>query len=211
MAWASSAVAPRSCSRLATLSPFLAATTCSFQGLPPVASLRGLRQQRHVFRNDAGFESGIGIRILAFGGIGELDAGEIRAGRDRLADCRSNRRPCARPPSPRIGLSEATCTCGSIGARSRVTKETSASGSAAGAWRHRRTPPGAGFRQQALRIERRDVGRQIGDGQRQVAGDAHERPHADDFAIADAGDGGDADHLAGDRRLAIDRQPVALA
>ena len=57
---------------------------------------------------------------------------------------------------------------------------------------------GRGFGEQALRIERRDIGGEIGDGERQIAGDAHERTHAHDFMIADPRHGGDADHLAGE-------------
>ena len=70
---------------------------------------------------------------------------------------------------------------------------------------------GRGFREQALRIERRDIGGEIGHGQRQIAGDAHEGAHADDFVVADPRHGGDADHLAGERWLFRGRQPVALA
>ena len=68
-----------------------------------------------------------------------------------------------------------------------------------------------GFGQHALRIERRNIGGQIGDGQRQVAGDAQERAHADDFMIAGARDGRDADHLARERRFVGGRQTIALA
>ena len=68
-----------------------------------------------------------------------------------------------------------------------------------------------GFGEQPLRIERRDIGGEIGDGERQIAGDAHEGPHAHHLVIADPVDGGDADHLAGEGRLFRGRQPVALA
>ena len=77
-----------------------------------------------------------------------------------------------------------------------MTKETSASGSAPAA-----SAGGRGVRRRlgehasaalnggilADRSETRE---------RQIAGDPHERPHAHDFAIADAGRGGDADDLA---------------
>ena len=57
---------------------------------------------------------------------------------------------------------------------------------------------GRGFGEQALRIEGWDTGGEIGDGERQIAGDAHEWTHADDLVIADPRHGGDADHLAGE-------------
>ena len=57
---------------------------------------------------------------------------------------------------------------------------------------------GRGLGEQALRIERRDIGGEIGNRERQIAGDAHEGTHADDFVIADPRHGGDADHLAGE-------------
>ncbi len=67
-----------------------------------------------------------------------------------------------------------------------------------------------GFGEQLLRIEGRDIGGEIGNGQRQIAGDAQERPHAHNFVVGDARDGGDADDLAGEGRLFRGRQPVAL-
>ena len=110
-----------------------------------------------------------------------------------------------------FGVSTAILSFGNIGARSRITKATSASGSAAGASSAGGGAAGRGFGEQALRIERRDTGGEIGNGERQIAGDAHEGAHADDFVIADPRHGGDADHLAGEGRLFRGRQPVALA
>ena len=65
--------------------------------------------------------------------------------------------------------------------------------------------------EQLLRIERRNIGGEIGDGQRKIAGDAHIGPHADQFAIAHMRRGRNAQDLAGNARLAERRQPVGLA
>ena len=97
-----------------------------------------------------------------------------------------------------------------IGAMSRITKATSASGSAAGVSSDAVAPPGADFREQPLRIERRNIRRKIGNGEREIAGDANERAHANDLVVADAVDGGNADDLARERRLFRGRQPIAF-
>ena len=110
-----------------------------------------------------------------------------------------------------FGVSTAILRCGNIGSRSRITKATSASGSAVGASSAAACRRRARIGEQALRIERRDIGGKIGDGERQIAGDAHEGTHAHDLVIADPRHGGDADHLAREGRLFRGRQPVALA
>ena len=67
------------------------------------------------------------------------------------------------------------------GEKSQVTKETSASGSAAvGASSAFATPSV----KQLLRIERRNVGGQFRKRQRKIAGDAHEGARAHEFALA---------------------------
>ena len=43
-----------------------------------------------------------------------------------------------------------------------------------------------GRRQHLLRIERRDVGGELGHRERQIAGDPHERAHAHDLAVVGA-------------------------
>ena len=66
------------------------------------------------------------------------------------------------------------------------------------------------FGEQSLRIEGRDIGGKVGNSERQIAGDAHERTNAHDFVVAYPINRGDADHLAGERRLFGSRQTVAL-
>ena len=82
---------------------------------------------------------------------------------------------------------------------SRMMNATSASGSRGRRHRLRRLSPD--FGEHALRIEARNIGGQIRHGERQIAGDAHERPHAHHFVVADPRHGRDADHLARDVRL----------
>ena len=96
----------------------------------------------------------------------------------------------------------------SAAARSQVTKETSASGSAAG---RRLVVAGDGIGEELLRIERRNIGGEIGHRQRQIAGDADEGAGADQFAIADVRRGRHAQDLARHARLADRRQPIGLA
>ncbi len=64
--------------------------------------------------------------------------------------------------------------------------------------------------QHALGVEGRNLRGQIARRHRQIAGDANERPHPHHVAVADAGDGGDAHHVARGGRLARWRQAVAL-
>ncbi len=110
-----------------------------------------------------------------------------------------------------FGVSTAILSFGNIGDRSRITKATSASGSAAGASLAVAVRRRARIQRAGVADCRRDIGREIGDGERQIAGDAHEGTHADHFVVADPCHGGDADQLAGERRLFRGRQPVALA
>ena len=103
----------------------------------------GLRQQRDVFRHHAGFEAGIGIGGGALGGIGHLEVGLRAAGVGRGIGQRGVAHAAALPRQfeasrTRIRTSSSATTAaifafGRIGARSLVTKETSASGSAASA------------------------------------------------------------------------------
>ncbi len=96
-----------------------------------------------------------------------------------------------------------------MGAISRITNATSASGSAAGA-SFGAALPGPDFSEKPLRIEWRDVGGKVGNRQRQIAGDAYEGTNPHDFVVADPIDGRDADHLAGESRFFSCRQTVAL-
>ena len=92
-----------------------------------------------------------------------------------------------------IGSAAATLARGRTPARSRVTKETSASGSAPGCIVGRHAV-GAGQRQHLLRVEGRHARGKFGARHRQVGGHAHDRAHAHDFAVADLG--GAADRAA---------------
>src|SRR6185295_4663412 len=56
----------------------------------------------------------------------------------------------------------------------------------------------------------RDVGRKVGNRQRQVAGDTHEGTNAHDFVVADPVDGRHADDLAGKSWFFSCRKTVAL-
>ena len=88
-----------------------------------------------------------------------------------------------------------------------MTKETSASGSAAvGASSPFATPSV----EKLLRIERRNIGRELGQRQRKIAGHAHEGARANQFAIADARDDRYPHDLARDARFADAREPVGL-
>ena len=150
----SSGVAPSSRRIVAMVSPFFTVTVRSFQALPPVAWLRGLRQQRDVLRHDARLEAGIGIGV-AFGRIGERgaaarlpagsrpDSGVLRAAGPVRGVAH------ARDESS-IGTAAAILARGRTPARSRVTKETSASGSAPGC-SSVGTPSAPASRQQLLR------------------------------------------------------------
>ena len=171
----------------------------------------GLGQQRDVLRHDARFEAGIGVGI-GNAGIGELDAGDIGAGRLMVG----------RFLAPGSGLAHARhhLVIGRVERdfqmrqhRRQIAHHEGDFGVRLGLRRLIGTGVAAGrrFGEQALRIVGRDIGSQIGDGQRQVAGHAHEGTHAHHFMIADPADGGDADQLAGERRLFHGRQPVALA
>ncbi len=95
-------------------------------------------------------------------------------------------------------------------AMSRITKATSASGSAAGASSDAAAPPGPDFGEQTLRIKWGNVGGEIGNGERQIAGNAHKWTHAHDLMVADAVDRGNADHLARERGLFGRGQAIAL-
>jgi hypothetical protein len=63
----------------------------------------------------------------------------------------------------------------------------------------------------ALGVEGRNLCREVAGCHRQVAGDADERPHSHDVAVADAGDGGHPHHVARRSRLARRRQAVGFA
>ena len=82
------------------------------------------------------------------------------------------------------GTAAATFTRGSTPTRSRVTNDTSASGSAPGRIVRRDRVAAAVVHQEPRRIELRHVGGELRDRQREVRGDAHERAHAHDFAVA---------------------------
>jgi hypothetical protein len=83
----------------------------------------------------------------------------------------------------------------------------------------RRTRPFLGGRrvviahigEQPLRIERRNLGRQFGGRQREIAGNLHERPHPRHLAFAAPGHRGDADNVTGGIGFDNRRQAVALA
>ena len=99
-----------------------------------------------------------------------------------------------------------------MGGRSRMTKATSASGSAAGGSSAVAVPPpGADSASRRCGLNGGILAERSLTRQRQIAGDAHEGTHAHDFMIADPRHGGDADHLAGEGWLFRGRQPVALA
>src|SRR4029079_19617187 len=66
------------------------------------------------------------------------------------------------------------------------------------------------FREQPLWIERRNIRREIGNGEREIAGNSDERADANDLVVTDAVDGGNADDLTRERRLFRRRQPIAL-
>ena len=114
----------------------------------------GLRQQRDVFRHHAGLKAGIGIGDGAFGGVGQLEVGLRAAGVGRgswRGRCSARRRCCrasSRRRAPASDTSSSATTAasfafGSTGARSLVTKETSASGSARRHRSDRRRRPGS--------------------------------------------------------------------
>src|SRR5262249_31275797 len=63
---------------------------------------------------------------------------------------------------------------------------------------------------QALRIEWRDVCGKIGNGERQIAGDAHEGAYTHNLVVADTIDGGNADHLTRESRFFSGWQTVAF-
>src|SRR4029450_11524349 len=64
--------------------------------------------------------------------------------------------------------------------------------------------------EQSLRVECGDIGREVGNGERQISGDAPERTHAHDCVVADVVDGGDANDLSGKSWLFGGRQAIAL-
>ena len=74
----------------------------------------------------------------------------------------------------------ATLPFAALGTKSQVTKETSASGSAAGV----SSAFGHAVGEQLLRIEGRDIGGQLRDRQREIAGEPHIGTHAHHFALA---------------------------
>ena len=95
--------------------------------------------------------------------------------------------------------------------RSRVKNETSASGSAPAA-SSALAGSALGLGEHLLRIERRNVGGELGHRERQIARDANEGTHAHDLAVAAAaGRGGHPDDLARGVGLAGRRQAIGLA
>jgi hypothetical protein len=71
-------------------------------------------------------------------------------------------------------------------------------------------PPGADSASSLCGLNAGDIGREVGNGERQISGDAHERTHAHDFVVADLVDGGDANDLSGKSWLFGGRQAIAL-
>ena len=134
----SSGEAPRSRRIEAADSPFFTATARSFQAFGRVGLAGALRQQRDVLRNDARLEARIGVDV-ALGRIGHarpppvlpvVPARLAVIGRLALPVQAATSRTCAITSSR--GTAAAIFARGSMPARSRVTKETSASGSAPG-------------------------------------------------------------------------------
>ena len=168
----------------------------------------GLGQQGDVFRRDAGLEARIGVGA-AFRRVGHLEVGPVGGERSGAAD---PDRGVAHPHHHlvhgqhhrELGLrQDRREVAGDEGHfRIRLGARVVGGGGAAGRFR---------FRQHLLRIERRDIGRQLGQRHGEVAGDPHERAHPHQLAVAHMGGGAHPDDLAVGIGLAGRRQPVALA
>ena len=189
--------------------------------------LLGLRQQRDVFRHDAGLEAGIGVLLRrTFGGIGQLDvglrgaAGRIRSriGERRIAHAGAVAAPVRGVPHPHQHFVERD-DGGDFRLRqhrAEILGDEGNLGIGFGGVRLGVGIVGGGRRgrahvgQHALRIEWRDLRGQVARSHRQVAGDAHERTHPHHVTVADAGHGRDAHDIARGGRLARRRQAVAL-
>ncbi len=169
----------------------------------------GLGQQGDVFRRDAGLEARIGVG-LSFGRVGHLDGG-LAVGRQRagaadpdggvahphhhLVHGQHRRQLGLRQHRGEIARDEGHFR---IRLGARVVGRRGAAGQ-------------FGFRQHLLRVEGRDVGRQLRQRHCEVAGDPHEGAYPHELAIAHMGRGADPNDLAVGVDLAGRRQPIALA
>ncbi len=171
----------------------------------------GLRHQRHVFRHDARLEAAIDVAV-ALGGVWHQRGGDGVCDHRGLLDGRA---------VPVRGFTHARQDLvrrhdrGDLRARQHggeIAGDERDLGIGLGAGVRCVLRDAFGLRQHLLRVERWDIGGQLGDRQREVAGDAHERPHPHDLAVAAAAHGGGfTDDLAGRVGLAGRRQAVGLA
>ena len=184
-----------------------------------------LRQQRDVFRDHAGFKTGIGVGGAALGGVGQFEVRLRAAGvGGRVGERRVTHAGAAAVPVRGIAHPHQYVVERDDRGEFRLRQHRR---EVLGDERDlgigfgrvscgirivgRRRRRGADIAQHALGVEWRDLGAEIAGRHRQVAGDANERTNPHDVAVADAGDGGDPDDVARGRRFARRRQPVALA
>ena len=199
------------------------------EALAPVAAAvglrRGLGQQRDVLRDHARGEAEIGDRI-ALGGVAERDGAGRRVGgrpqrvlvgtavatsRTRVSTSSSgSKRRIPDLRQQRIEIADRGRDL--VGARRRADEVAGDEGYFGVRLRGRRLlVAGDRIGKKLLRIERRDVGGEIGHGERQIAGDADVSAGAHQFAFADAGRGRNFQDLPRHALFADRRQAIGLA
>ena len=180
-----------------------------------------LRQQRDIFRHHPGFKAGIGVGGGALGSVGQFKVGR-RAGGIRRRVGKGITDAATAAPVRGIAHPHQYLVERDHGGELRLRQDrrkilgdernlgirlngVGKTRIVAGGWRR-----GADVGQHTLGVVSRDFGAEIAGRQRQIARDANIGPHPHDVAVADAGDGGDPDHILGGGGIARRRQAIAL-